>query len=76
MESDDHTCPTCHQNDVSPDALIANKFLRQVAMFVSFFMNSFFNFVLIVLEYIFCVFVFGVRRLLITSKMKLVIQKD
>ena len=29
MESDDHTCPTCHQNDVSPDALIANKFLSQ-----------------------------------------------
>lgn len=34
LESDDHTCPTCHQNDVSPDALIANKFLRQVAIFV------------------------------------------
>lgn len=32
LESDDHTCPTCHQNDVSPDALIANKFLRQVAI--------------------------------------------
>ncbi|XP_007652789.1 E3 ubiquitin-protein ligase RBBP6 isoform X5 [Cricetulus griseus] len=30
LESDDHTCPTCNQNDVSPDALIANKFLRQV----------------------------------------------
>ncbi|XP_044539724.1 E3 ubiquitin-protein ligase RBBP6-like [Gracilinanus agilis] len=29
LESDEHTCPTCHQNDVSPDALIANKFLRQ-----------------------------------------------
>lgn len=42
LESDDHTCPTCHQNDVSPDALIANKFLRQVAIFVSlkiFFIN-------------------------------------
>lgn len=34
LESDDHTCPTCHQNDVSPDALIANKFLRQVAVFL------------------------------------------
>lgn len=31
LESDDHTCPTCHQTDVSPDALIANKFLRQVS---------------------------------------------
>ncbi|XP_044539592.1 E3 ubiquitin-protein ligase RBBP6-like [Gracilinanus agilis] len=29
LESDEHRCPTCHQNDVSPDALIANKFLRQ-----------------------------------------------
>ncbi|XP_056677006.1 E3 ubiquitin-protein ligase RBBP6-like [Monodelphis domestica] len=28
LESDEHTCPTCHQNDVSPDALVANKFLR------------------------------------------------
>ena len=29
LESDEHTCPTCQQNDVSPDALVANKFLRQ-----------------------------------------------
>ncbi|XP_056676824.1 E3 ubiquitin-protein ligase RBBP6-like [Monodelphis domestica] len=29
LESDGHTCPTCHQNDVSPDALIANKCLRR-----------------------------------------------
>uniref|UniRef100_A0A803TRV2 RB binding protein 6, ubiquitin ligase n=1 Tax=Anolis carolinensis TaxID=28377 RepID=A0A803TRV2_ANOCA len=29
LESEEHTCPTCHQIDVSPDALIANKFLRQ-----------------------------------------------
>ncbi|XP_051052009.1 E3 ubiquitin-protein ligase RBBP6-like [Phodopus roborovskii] len=29
LESDDHTCPTCQQNEVSPDALTANKFLRQ-----------------------------------------------
>lgn len=29
LESEDHTCPTCHQHEVSPDALIANKFLRQ-----------------------------------------------
>uniref|UniRef100_A0A5F8GP18 RING-type domain-containing protein n=1 Tax=Monodelphis domestica TaxID=13616 RepID=A0A5F8GP18_MONDO len=29
LESDEHTCPTCHKNDVSPDALIANKCLRQ-----------------------------------------------
>lgn len=29
LESEEHTCPTCHQTDVSPDALIANKFLRQ-----------------------------------------------
>lgn len=40
LESDEHTCPTCHQNDVSPDALIANKFLRQVAIFVSLFMKN------------------------------------
>ncbi|XP_075581379.1 E3 ubiquitin-protein ligase RBBP6-like [Pelecanus crispus] len=29
LESEEHTCPTCHQTDVSPDSLIANKFLRQ-----------------------------------------------
>ncbi|XP_068271210.1 E3 ubiquitin-protein ligase RBBP6-like [Nyctibius grandis] len=29
LESEEHTCPTCHQTDVSPDALNANKFLRQ-----------------------------------------------
>lgn len=32
LESEDHTCPTCHQHDVSPDALIANKFLRQAVI--------------------------------------------
>ncbi|KAF1608973.1 E3 ubiquitin-protein ligase RBBP6, partial [Eudyptes chrysolophus] len=30
LESEEHTCPTCHQTEVSPDTLIANKFLRQV----------------------------------------------
>ncbi|KAF1661908.1 E3 ubiquitin-protein ligase RBBP6, partial [Aptenodytes patagonicus] len=30
LESEEHTCPTCHQTEVSPDALVANKFLRQV----------------------------------------------
>ncbi|CAM9170174.1 unnamed protein product [Bubo scandiacus] len=30
LESGEHTCPTCHQTGVSPDALIANKLLRQV----------------------------------------------
>ncbi|NWQ92571.1 RBBP6 ligase, partial [Burhinus bistriatus] len=30
LESEEHTCPTCHQTDVSPDTLVANKFLRQV----------------------------------------------
>ncbi|MED6268013.1 hypothetical protein CHARACLAT_017935, partial [Characodon lateralis] len=29
LESEDHLCPTCGQSDVSPDTLIANKFLRQ-----------------------------------------------
>ncbi|KAM6032725.1 LOW QUALITY PROTEIN: E3 ubiquitin-protein ligase RBBP6-like [Theristicus caerulescens] len=29
LESEEHTCPTCHQTDVSPDALVANKSLRQ-----------------------------------------------
>ncbi|KAK4806587.1 hypothetical protein QYF61_013842, partial [Mycteria americana] len=29
LESEEHTCPTCHQTDVSPDALIANKALRK-----------------------------------------------
>ncbi|XP_054067764.1 LOW QUALITY PROTEIN: E3 ubiquitin-protein ligase RBBP6-like [Rissa tridactyla] len=29
LESEEHTCPTCHQADVSPDALIANMFLRK-----------------------------------------------
>ncbi|KAF1656991.1 E3 ubiquitin-protein ligase RBBP6, partial [Eudyptes chrysocome] len=30
LESEEHTCPAYHQTEVSPDALIANKFLRQV----------------------------------------------
>ncbi|XP_056263257.1 E3 ubiquitin-protein ligase RBBP6-like isoform X2 [Pseudoliparis swirei] len=29
LDSEDHVCPTCSQPDVSPDNLIANKFLRQ-----------------------------------------------
>ncbi|XP_038136279.1 E3 ubiquitin-protein ligase RBBP6-like isoform X1 [Cyprinodon tularosa] len=29
LESENHLCPTCGQSDVSPDTLIANKFLRQ-----------------------------------------------
>ncbi|XP_077940225.1 uncharacterized protein LOC120827758 isoform X2 [Gasterosteus aculeatus] len=29
LDSEDHVCPTCRQLDVSPDTLIANKFLRQ-----------------------------------------------
>ncbi len=33
LESDEHVCPTCKQSDASPDALIANKFLRQVRHF-------------------------------------------
>uniref|UniRef100_A0A674APH7 RBBP6 ligase n=1 Tax=Salmo trutta TaxID=8032 RepID=A0A674APH7_SALTR len=32
LESEEHVCPTCSQSDVSPDALIANKFLRQVKL--------------------------------------------
>ncbi|XP_030320510.1 E3 ubiquitin-protein ligase RBBP6-like [Calypte anna] len=30
LESEEHTCPTCQQSDVSPDTLVANKCLRQV----------------------------------------------
>lgn len=29
LDSDEHVCPTCHTPEVSPDTLIANKFLRQ-----------------------------------------------
>ncbi|KAL6102518.1 rbbp6 [Pungitius sinensis] len=29
LDSEDHVCPTCGQSNVSPDTLIANKFLRQ-----------------------------------------------
>nr|XP_026689737.1 E3 ubiquitin-protein ligase RBBP6 [Ciona intestinalis] len=29
LDSDDHQCPTCHKQNISPDSLIANKFLRQ-----------------------------------------------
>ncbi|KAM9843993.1 uncharacterized protein ACBR49_013122 [Aulostomus maculatus] len=29
LDSEEHTCPSCSQSDVSPDTLIANKFLRQ-----------------------------------------------
>ncbi|XP_075345872.1 E3 ubiquitin-protein ligase RBBP6-like [Mycteria americana] len=32
LVSEEHTCPTCHQTDVSPDALIANKALRKVTL--------------------------------------------
>lgn len=30
LDSEEHICFTCKQSDVSPDNLIANKFLRQV----------------------------------------------
>ncbi|NXU81754.1 RBBP6 ligase, partial [Oreotrochilus melanogaster] len=30
LESEEHTCPTCQQSNVSPDTLVANKCLRQV----------------------------------------------
>lgn len=30
LDSDQHSCPSCSQSDVSPDSLIANKFLRKV----------------------------------------------
>lgn len=30
LDSEEHICYTCKQSDVSPDNLIANKFLRQV----------------------------------------------
>ncbi|XP_049924463.1 E3 ubiquitin-protein ligase RBBP6-like isoform X3 [Epinephelus moara] len=29
LDSEEHVCPTCSQSEVSPDSLIANKFLRQ-----------------------------------------------
>ncbi|XP_054861335.1 E3 ubiquitin-protein ligase RBBP6 isoform X2 [Amphiprion ocellaris] len=29
LDSEDHDCPTCGQSDVSPDTLVANRFLRQ-----------------------------------------------
>nr|XP_020453549.1 E3 ubiquitin-protein ligase RBBP6 isoform X2 [Monopterus albus] len=29
LDSEEHVCPTCSQSNVSPDTLIANKFLRQ-----------------------------------------------
>ncbi|XP_075942602.1 uncharacterized protein LOC142945120 isoform X2 [Anarhichas minor] len=29
LDSEEHVCPTCSQSEVSPDTLIANKFLRQ-----------------------------------------------
>ncbi|KAM6225741.1 E3 ubiquitin-protein ligase RBBP6-like [Porphyrio hochstetteri] len=29
LQSERHTCPTCHQADVSPDTLVANKALRK-----------------------------------------------
>ncbi|XP_010119066.1 PREDICTED: E3 ubiquitin-protein ligase RBBP6-like, partial [Chlamydotis macqueenii] len=29
LQSEEQTCPMCHQTDISPDALVANKFLRQ-----------------------------------------------
>ena len=30
LESESHQCPTCQKSNISPDSLIANKFLRQV----------------------------------------------
>uniref|UniRef100_A0A8C6NI97 RBBP6 ligase n=1 Tax=Nothobranchius furzeri TaxID=105023 RepID=A0A8C6NI97_NOTFU len=32
LDSEDHVCPTCGQSDVSPDTLVANRFLRQVCV--------------------------------------------
>lgn len=32
LDSEEHVCFTCKQSDVSPDNLIANKFLRQVTL--------------------------------------------
>uniref|UniRef100_A0A3Q1GGZ0 Retinoblastoma binding protein 6 n=1 Tax=Acanthochromis polyacanthus TaxID=80966 RepID=A0A3Q1GGZ0_9TELE len=32
LDSEDHDCPTCGQSDVSPDTLVANRFLRQVTV--------------------------------------------
>lgn len=32
LDSEEHICFTCKQSDVSPDNLIANKFLRQVVL--------------------------------------------
>nr|CAB3265457.1 E3 ubiquitin-protein ligase RBBP6 [Phallusia mammillata] len=29
LDSETHQCPTCHKENISPDSLIANKFLRQ-----------------------------------------------
>uniref|UniRef100_UPI00402BA301 E3 ubiquitin-protein ligase RBBP6-like n=1 Tax=Arvicanthis niloticus TaxID=61156 RepID=UPI00402BA301 len=40
LESDEHTCPTCHENDVSPDALVANKSLRQEKQSLSIFIDT------------------------------------
>lgn len=37
LESEEHVCYTCKQSDVSPDNLIANKFLRQVTHHLSAF---------------------------------------
>ena len=28
LDTDDHTCPSCKESNISPDSLIANKFLR------------------------------------------------
>uniref|UniRef100_A0A3B4Z4Y0 RB binding protein 6, ubiquitin ligase n=1 Tax=Seriola lalandi dorsalis TaxID=1841481 RepID=A0A3B4Z4Y0_SERLL len=36
LDSEEHICFTCKQSDVSPDNLIANKFLRQVTTFKPF----------------------------------------
>uniref|UniRef100_A0A3Q0SGL8 RING-type domain-containing protein n=1 Tax=Amphilophus citrinellus TaxID=61819 RepID=A0A3Q0SGL8_AMPCI len=33
LESEYHICPICDQSEVSPDTLIANKFLRQIVIF-------------------------------------------
>uniref|UniRef100_A0A8V5GGY0 Uncharacterized protein n=1 Tax=Melopsittacus undulatus TaxID=13146 RepID=A0A8V5GGY0_MELUD len=36
LETEDYTCPACHQTDVPPDGLVANKSLRQVVMLWKF----------------------------------------
>lgn len=40
LETDDHTCPICNEQDVSPNSLVPNQQLRKVSTFDQTYMYN------------------------------------